>query len=243
MTVRDVFKTVRPVAYDNQDDSWEYSTGGSCVLLSYRGRFYAVTALHVPTGYLPSQILIPYEEGSETFLPISEAFTITTSEHADTDHKDVMFLEIWRDKLDNSLWKQDFCFNLASNDRAVTTEQSRYWFSGYPHELNGAEYDRNVLYHQATHISGQLVTRNRFIGVDEIAFDSGAELQSYQGFSGGGAFSFTPVGEGMAHVRFEGLILRATIESQKGFILQSNAIKNYIIRQQSGEQGADGNLH
>lgn len=232
MTVREVFKTVRPVAYDNNDQSWEYSTAGSCVLLSYRGSFYAVTALHVPSGYSPSQILIPYEEGSETFLPIREAFTITTSVDADTDHKDVMFLEIWREKLDKNLWKPQLCFDLASNDQAVTTEQSRYWFSGYPHELNGADYDRSALYHQATHISGQLVKRNRFIGVDEIAFDSGAELQSYQGFSGGGAFSFTPVGEGMAHVRFEGLILRATIESQIGFILQGNLIKNYIIRQQ-----------
>ena len=234
MTVRDVFKTVRPVAYDNKDEDWEYSTCGSCVLVSFRQRIYAVTALHVPKGYLPSQILIPYEEGSETFLPVKEAFNVTTSEDNDTDHKDILFLEIWQEELDDTLWKKEYCFELASNDSVSTTEQTRYSFSGYPHELNGVDYERCVLFHQAVHISGKISRRDRFIGVDEVQFDSCAELQRFQGFSGGGAFSITPVGDGLSHVRFEGIILRASCESLTGLILQTNAIKSYIIRQQKG---------
>lgn len=233
-----MFKVARPMVFDNRCEGFEYSTGGSCVVVALHERFYAVTALHVPNDvhrqYKPSQMLVPYEEGSERFLPIREAFVMQTDEHDDTDHKDILILEIWKDKLDMSRWNADYCFNLAWNDAAKPpTQETQYWLSGYPDEINPVDYDGSVIHTLAAHCPGEICVKNRFIGVDEWTLDPKNDLKSYQGLSGGGAFSFTPVTEGQAHVRLEGIVLRATVESQKAFILQSRLIREYIRTQQS----------
>ena len=228
----------RPMVFDNRCDGFEYSTGGSCVVVSLNDRFYVVTALHVPNNvhrqYKPSQMLIPYEEGSEIFLPIKEAFVMQTDEHDDTDHKDILLLEVWQEKLDMTQWKPEYCFNLAWNDGATLNRETQYWLSGYPDELNPVDYERGMILTQAAHCSGVIYGKDRFIGVDEWNLDPKNGLLSYQGFSGGGAFSFTPIAEGQAHVRLEGIVLRATVEGQKAFILQSRLIREYILKQQAG---------
>lgn len=43
-----MFKVARPMVFDNRCEGFEYSTGGSCVVVALHERFYAVTALHVP---------------------------------------------------------------------------------------------------------------------------------------------------------------------------------------------------
>lgn len=232
--VRQILKTTRPVIFDNEDPDWRYSTKGSCVVVSVNERKYAITALHVSEGYRPSQFLISYEEGSDTFLPLKESFVIRTPENNDTDHKDVLFFEIWQDKIEEDLWKKEYCFNIAWNEHAQISERTVYWVSGYPHEINNVDFDNTIIQSQATHISGRCIVNERFIGINEFEFSSDGGLSSFQGFSGGGVFSFTPVREGEANVRFEGMMLRATKESMRGFYVRADVIKNCILRQQRG---------
>lgn len=236
MIVRDMLKVVRPIVFDNRFEGYEYTTAGSCIVVSARNRIYAVTARHVPHDknrqYEPSQTMIPYEEGSEAFLPLKESFVISTDENNDTDHKDVVFFEIWQEQLDANIWNPNYCFNLSWNHSVTVTPETKYWVSGYPRELNIDDYETSTLQHQAAHIPGQLVTENRFIAVDEWNLDPANELQSYQGLSGGGAFSCTSISEGKANIRLEGIVLKASVESHKALVLQSRAIEKYILRQQ-----------
>jgi hypothetical protein len=232
MTIRTLHKTTRPVSFENDDPDFPYSDHGSCVVLGYRGRTYAVSALHVPDGRHPREILVPYEEGSHKFLPVKEAFTIQTDEDDDSDHKDVILLEIWHEKLDLEAWNPDLCFSLDSNHLFYEDSPPRITISGYPNELREVDYDEQCIRYQACHISGSIAKRDYSLGIDQIAFDNEGGLKEFKGMSGGGVFSFRDVAPGQTAPRFEGILLRGTPESLLGYILRTDYIRSYIDRQQ-----------
>jgi hypothetical protein len=236
MTIRTLHKITRPVLFENDDPDFPYSSHGSCVVLEYRGRKYAVSALHVPDGRHPREILIPYEEGSLLFLPVKEAFTIVTEEDDDSDHKDVILLEIWSEKIDQEAWNSDLCFQLDSNHLLFSDLPHRITVSGYPNELRDVDYDDQCIRYQSCHIPGSILKREYSLGIDQISFHNDGGLREFKGMSGGAIFSFTDVAPGQTRPRFEGILLRGTPESLRGYILRSDYIRSYITRQQQGEQ-------
>lgn len=240
-TLREVLKATRPISYDNDDAEWEYSTRGSCVVLRLNERLYGATALHVPKSYNPSQIMIPYEEGDDHFLPMCEAFNVSTTEMEDTDHQDILFIEIWREKLDTMRLKATSIVDITADTHKETNAETKYMVSGYPFSLNSVDYDAKRIHHQAVHIYAGVEQRDCYLGVDRIRFHSDADLKSstdrpddnpFNGLSGGGVFSLTPNGLGDAIVAFQGILLRATASSRIGYVLKTDFIKHYLVGQQ-----------
>jgi hypothetical protein len=247
-TLADLLKITRPISYKNEDKCWPYSTRGSCVVVGCFGRLYIVTAKHVTKDYKPSQILVPYEEGDNHFLPLKEAFVPRTTENEDTDHKDIILIEIWRKELDVNRLKKTSIADISTDAHKQLTSETRYIVSGYPFSLNRVDYEKQCISHQAACIPALPMNPNVYIGVDQIKFDSDGGLKSdsdictddpFNGLSGGGIFSLTPNGHGNNTVAFQGILLRATASSRIGYILKTDLIKHYILGHQKETQAKE----
>jgi len=218
----------RPVCFDNETNEWRYSTNGSAVVLRTNGKLFAVTAEHVVRGYKHRQILFPYVPGSEFFLPLEHVFEVRTPITNDTDHKDIRIFSVWEKKLNKKQFPIEAAFSLSANLAQERNETTKYFIAGYPNDLNSANYETLKLVHQGLIINLTLEHENRYLGVDQFRFSNTGELSTFQGFSGGGVFSITPSAPGRGNVRFEGILVRATLESMLGLAIRADFIANYI---------------
>lgn len=227
-TAKYLLGVTRPVCFDNQSKQWQYSTHGSAVIIEASGKLFAITAKHVVSGYQHDQILFSYVPGSEFFVPLEHVFEVKTHLDDDTDHKDIRVFSLWEEHLDRSKLPNTAYFPLSANAAQPRTERARYFMVGYPHDLNSTDYESDKLIHQGLIISLDLERENRFVGVDQYRFRNTGELASFQGFSGGGVFSITPTAPGQDNLRFEGLLVKATVESMLGYAIRADFITDYL---------------
>ena len=230
MKVKDLANIVRPLVFDNEYEGYEHNSLGSCVVIEYASRYFAITALHNNKngGYKPKQFMVPYSLGANLFFPIKEVFSVETSENEDTDHKDIFFIEIHREEIDEDKLNLDTIYDFSENSNVSITEKSKYVVHGFPDELQTIDFEKKVIKNQRFSVSGRLENRDCYLGVDQIKFDGNAGLNSFSGMSGGGVFSLTPDGDGKYFSRFEGILLRGTTTSLIGYVLKREVIQEYL---------------
>lgn len=230
MKVVNLANIVRPLIFDNEYEGYEHKTQGSCVVIEYKTKYFAITALHINSerGYEPRQFMVPYSSGSNLFLPMKEVFWVETSENDDTDHKDVFFIEIPREGIEEEKLDRDTVWDFFENADLDTTRDTKYVVYGFPDELQQIDTDEKVIRNQRFSVSAKLEAKDCYLGVDQIKFDGNAGLNSFSGMSGGGVFSLTPNGDGKYLGRFEGILLRGTPGSLLGYFLQRKFIKAYL---------------
>lgn len=230
MKVKDLARTVRPLFFENGCYDYEYSSTGSCVLIRYRNRYYAITALHNNNKniYKPCQFMVPYFTGSEFFLPMKEVFHVDTSENYDTDHKDIFFIEIPYNEMNKENIEVDTVFDFEKNANLVHSTRTKYLVHGFPNEIQHIDYEKKTIKNQRFSASAKLLKKEIYLGIDQIKFDVEPGLKSFSGMSGGGVFSITPDEKGGCYAKFEGILLRGTTESLLGYMLNSATIKTYL---------------
>lgn len=230
MKVKDLANIVRPLIFDNEYEGYEHNSRGSCVVIEYASRYFAITALHnnKNAGYEPKQFMVPYSSGSNLFFPMKAVFSVVTSENEDTDHKDIFFIEIPRGGIEEDKLNLDTIYDFSENPDVSITGETKYVVHGFPDELQKIDFDKKVIINQRFSVSGRLEKRDCHFGIDQIKFDGNAGLNSFSGLSGGGVFSLTPDGDGKYFSRFEGILLRATATSLIGYFLKREVIQAYL---------------
>lgn len=239
MKLKDLANIVRPLIFDNEYEGYEHNSLGSCVVIEYASRYFAITALHnnKNDGYEPKQFMVPYSSGSNLFFPMKAVFSVETSENEDTDHKDIFFIEIPREDIEEDKLNLDTIYDFSENSDVSITGKTKYVVHGFPDELQNIDFDKKVIKNQRFSVSGRIENRECYLGVDQIKFDGNAGLNSFSGMSGGGVFSLTPDGAGKYFSRFEGILLRGTTASLIGYVLKREIIEEYlkkIIGQENG---------
>ncbi|NBB81117.1 MAG: hypothetical protein GVY36_17040 [Verrucomicrobia bacterium] len=178
--------------------------------------------------------MFPYEVGSHLFLPLSMSFNVETNYNEETSHRDILFFEIWREKIESKYFDLRTTFDISS-DRIIPKRLKKlYFISGFPNELQEVEYENRRLRQQSCQIELSEVYETDVPGISECRFSANAGLSSFSGFSGGGIFSLTPQG-GKYHAQFEGILLQATsVDWNIGRFIRAELIRDYILKQQSG---------
>ena len=230
ITVRSVLACVRPVVFANDDTLHPYSALGSCIVIAYMDRLFAVTAGHVVKTYEDRQVCIPYSVGSHSFLPIKEAFRIITNLVDDSDHTDIVIYEMDRRQVDDSLWTRLDRFDLSWNRKAFDSQPLDYLLVGFPAELNGVDFECHKIYNQRLTVSAQLIYVDRFEFVNELTLGVDSHVNDLNGFSGGAVFSVSEevFSSNRVTVNLEGMILRGSAESRSVYYLQISAIEYYL---------------
>lgn len=204
----------RPLCYKINREDYPYGCQGSCCCLFFEGEYFILTAKHVLRGTVdfdaikPHDVLVGYENGSRLFLPIKDAYTISTGETDDSDHQDIAIFHVWKEKLEVGSFDRNHFYPLAANFRVSLTEKSRFFAVGWPDERNYPDYEEEKLIHQPTVAPLELNKTGASLFVDEFKVILSGDLKTSSGFSGGGVFSLTPRSCDVAEVRFEGMTIR-----------------------------------
>lgn len=207
MVIQEITNCSRPVLFENDFTDYDYSIGGSCIVVSFRGVHYAITAKHVIKGYVAEQILIPYQAGSNHFLPISEVLLPNTCEDEDTDHKDFVLLRVAADKLDPSEPFGDI-YEINFPSGLPVIQSDRILISGFPREINEIDYDTKKIKQQRFLITGTKLGKTDYLGMIKFQYDPQNKIKSFDGLSGAPIFLFSPIGDNKYIVRLEGILLR-----------------------------------
>ncbi len=227
-TIADLCHAARPVCFDNKVEDYDYSLQGTAFLVRFHGELFAVTAEHVLKNYRPDRVLIPYEVGSEHFLPFDDAFRFHTQETEDTDHCDLAVFSVAERKLDKALFDEGKVYNLDAERRFPVPDGMKLVIHGFPDPINEVDYDARHLAMRRLSITANARGLSRFLGMKELDFDTDAKMSTFSGMSGSPVFAICPINPQQSATMLDGMLLRATPESRHGFYLDATVIRNVI---------------
>jgi hypothetical protein len=198
---------IRPFLFENDDVQWRFSLRGSCFLVGYDNRTFAITAKHVVRDYRPSQYRIPKKLGSHEMLPIRQPFTVEL--HFE-DFEDFVVVPIDSAEVVHPV--------LDENDVSVIDEGTIRWNAiravavfGFPSGINSVDYDQALISIQPCGMVGHLTANTIGEGMREIQMSAGGELESYDGFSGAPVFHVSDSG---SIERLLGIVLRGSLSTR-----------------------------
>ena len=88
----------QPVYWNNDDESWPYSKGGTANIIRFRGEFFIISAAHVLTkkDRKISDVFIPHRLNSSSRIRVGGGvgFTPKSEEQEDTAHQDIQIHHI-----------------------------------------------------------------------------------------------------------------------------------------------------
>jgi hypothetical protein len=227
-TTADLCHAARPVCFDNKVEDYDYSLQGTAFLVRFHGGLFAVTAEHVLKNYRPDRVLIPYEVGSEHFLPFDDAFRFRTQETEDTDHCDLAVFSVAERLLDKTVFDEGKVYNLDAERRFQVDNGTKLVLHGFPDPINEVDYDARHLAMQRFSISACARGNSHFQGMKELDFDTAANMSTFSGMSGSPVFAIFPINFQQSAAMLDGMLLRATPESRHGFYLDATIIRNVI---------------
>lgn len=227
-TIADLCHSARPVCFDNKDAEYDYSLEGTAFLVRLRGALFAVTAEHVLKQYRPDRVLIPYEEGSEHFLPFDDAFRFRTQETEDTDHCDLAVFSVAERLVDKALFDESKVYDLDAERRFPVPVGMKLVVHGFPDPINEVDYDARHLSMQRLSISATACGNSRWIGVKELDFDADADMATFSGMSGSPVFAIRPLNRTQSAAMLDGMLIRGSPQSRHGFYIDAIIIRNVI---------------
>lgn len=238
MKVKELGDCVRPVVFENEKfDEYPYTVGGTCFLIEYCRKVFAVTAKHVlkNLNYKPEEVRIPpYIEGMTHFLPICKSYANPIYETYGKDYADIILLEIARDKL-HSGWKSQ----LKPYDYAMNSLPSLYFkgsskllIKGYPKKIPGQNYVAHVEKHmqfQALMITGNYLEESKASeGCHLFKFDDLTDIvPSSNGMSGSPLFHVSQNHE-ESIASLAGMYIKGDDENNTGLFISSEIIKRML---------------
>lgn len=228
--VRYLFSLARPLMFDNRHNAFRYNSRGSCIIVKHRGKYFGLFAKHSLTrnGYQAKQAMLPYNWKSGEHLPVAAMHIIDTNLEDEPDHKDVIVVTADARKLVPRKLKGGQVAEFVPNMYQERTTNTRYFITGFPNEENIVDYEMKHIKRSAIIIELDLDIENRYVGIDQYRFRESGGLLSFSGFSGAGIFSLTRNGDGRANLRFEGMLIKGSVESMLGFALRWDLLQNYI---------------
>ena len=240
MKVKELGDCVRPIIFENEEeefDKYPYTVGGTCFLLEYGRKMFAVTAKHVlkNLNYKPKEVRVPpYVEDMTHFLPIFKSYANDIYETDGKDYADIILLEIARDKL-HSGWKSRLKpYDYAMNSIAPLDFRgsSKLLIKGYPKQIleqNYADHDEKHMQFQALTITGNYLEESKDSeGCHLFKFDDLTDIvPSSDGMSGSPLFHvFQKNKESVA--RLAGMYIRGDDEKNTGLFISEKIIKQML---------------
>lgn len=184
----------RPIFFENDDDEFPYSIGGSAFVVSREGEYKVVTAKHCCLDRQADDMLVPVfsngQDVSQEFLPICRVHFGKAADHEDDWYfADLMVLDVDVTKLESSdgkiialpfddTWKTPL--DLMDGDKLIVR--------GHPTTLREADYDQKVIKQQAFLATGSIGKPAIGKHMRFMEFDDTALITSADGMSGSPVF-------------------------------------------------------
>ncbi|MGD0650999.1 MAG: hypothetical protein ABSA97_07650 [Verrucomicrobiia bacterium] len=227
LRIVDLLRFAGPLLFANEDVSFPYSLGATCMLVKFRGTYYGITPAHCLKDRNDKSIRIGAVEQSEIFLPIRRVIRINNSETFDTDWCDLAFFEIADDRISREEMARRSFFELDDHHGpalkfAVNTPLV---FKGYPFEISKVDYDLKEIGRLSVigDCSFRGPAESRICGI--VQFNDLTGITNANGLSGSPLIRFDPL-DALHRPTLAGVILRATKESMAGrFVYVGSILK------------------
>ena len=220
MKIREMFNSSRPVCFETHIDGFEHSMRGSCFIIRYKNRLYAVTARHVVANCPLKDICIPYHIGSEYLFPMSDYYTPKWNDMPEgSSNEDFVIIEIPESEIEEDQFEPSSVYDLSRDAFYVSSSTDlKLIVAGFPTELNESNYEDMVLHQQRVLISANYIEPSFEFGLETFEFDTSGKLSSFDGLSGGPVFEVSNHGQQGVMGRLAGMIVMATISKTAHYI-------------------------
>lgn len=174
---------VLPVVFETGIEEAPHSVFGSCFLIGYQGRVFAVTARHIlrPDGVLsPMCVRSP----SGRLLPLKDVFFIPISKVPD-DFADLAIVEVDMKQLAGDMGVTRILpLRRDDEDWLPLRFVSRFVVLGFPNEHTFVDYEAGEVVEGSVELVGGYKGPAESTHLHEIAIENPPPLESYSGFSG-----------------------------------------------------------
>lgn len=219
----------RPMCYRVPNPDLPYNIGGTCSVIRFRDRLWAVTAKHVLTnfGISPNQVLIPYQVGGYNFFPISDAFS-HENYPTDSDCTDVLIFEIDEPHIEKEHFDPRTVYDLDAEPETTVQPDSLLAIHGFPSKLNYADEEAQALMIERLSIAGRFGQPSRMTGCREVDLLSDGGIDDHDGFSGCPVFLASSEFQQPNPSKLIGINLRGSAAKRKKHYLDVFALKFLI---------------
>ncbi len=206
----------RPLLFENDDEDFPYSCGGTCFLVSYEQKIFAITAKHCLIHRDIQKVLISPQPEVRHFLPLCRLDTIDRPiDQNDSTWSDLAFFEIDLIELaeiDPPL-QLPHCLdlNLEPHGGPLIPRDSLLVTRGFPTEISHVDSERLVIHEQAFGATGIYAGRAPDAHCHHLRFHDRSLITDINGISGSPVFYIRETSAGLFH-RFAGVIVQGSRE-------------------------------
>ncbi|WP_437587804.1 hypothetical protein [Sorangium sp. So ce1000] len=217
--------------YDESDE-YPYWFGGTCFLVRYLNKLYALTAKHVLKNMDPNAIRIPRRPDSRTFLTLTKLWTGKIDDPEDTDYADwaiVAAEEPGEDASGDPIVPPLDLDAITPVSFSRPPEGCKLAIRGYPIGLSRVSYDEQRLKWQAFAGSAMYVAPTSWKHCHTARFDDVSGIDNIDHMSGSPVVLVCPQGS-KSVIYFAGLAVRGTKESGLVHFIDAKVIMTALMK-------------
>lgn len=222
--IKDILTAGRQILFENPNENFPYTLGGSAFLVKINSDIFAVTAKHVlkNNDYSGNEILIRYNDNSRNFIPFDNQFAIPASVSDDNDHNDIIFLHVSKELFNTSI-DPGFIIDLPEQYSCPHLSCDYIIITGFPKNSSNIDYDCNHLKMTREPFKGHHLKETQFIGLIEFEYDFPDDFKKVDmnGLSGSPVFC---INEKLKKYRIEGMLVR------QNYYLKFEIIYKYLLK-------------
>jgi hypothetical protein len=155
----DLLNCARPVLFENDDEVYKYSSGGTAFTVRFRDRLYVITAKHVLTSFSKQkkdfscwkQFRVQYYPDTADFIPITALYVIEHEDTDDTDKFDLAVFKVEDINANEKLFRDHKPYELSEGEGATAFDyNSKFIYRGF-FQVNNALFvmskDKFIILH------------------------------------------------------------------------------------------------
>lgn len=221
--------TARPIIIRSGIPEFPVSVYGSCCVVGYRQRVFAVTAAHLVSRNVSNDIIVGAADDLHSRLQLGAGITIAPP--SDPDSVDVIVYPASLSGLPKAAIERARIIDLPPRaaDWRRTAEVSDFWVVGYPRPLNYVDFDAGSIKTAQVVLGGKYEGLSRADGyMHRLTVGNPHELSEFAGFSGAPVFSFHHQVAADSVLRFCGIAITGSAKSGIVQFLDVRAVREVL---------------
>lgn len=219
--ISEILEASRLLLFENNNETYPYSLGGSAFLIKVEDQIFAVTAKHVLSNnnYFHNDVCIRYNEKSLHFLPFDKIFGFDSRDNEDTDHKDIIFLKVAKTHFDKSI-DTGFVIELPKKRSASELICNKLLITGFSRNLSEIDFDKKHMSPARKVLMGYDPKPTQYRGLFSFKYGKNDRKETdLDGLSGAPVFCLNSE---TRYYRIEGMLIR------ENYYLAIDAIHSYL---------------
>lgn len=229
MNTLDLLNCARPILFENDDEEFKYSLGGTAFIVKFRNHLYVITAKHVLTSFSKQekdfswwkQFQVQYYPDKTGYIPMTALYVIEHEITDDTDQFDLAIFQVDDIKQNKKLFQNHQPYELLESEGFTAfNSNSKFIFRGFPSEQRSICYEKKQIHHSAFRGEGEYLEHTEYTNIHKLKLKGKSLLTTLNGLSGSPIFQINE----KSQEAFAGVLIRGSSESTLAYFLEHKCI-------------------